>query len=135
MKRMSKLIFLFLLATFLTAPLFAQEEEAEFSEEDVIMLEEPGEGVITGEVVSLDVNSSTITVKTDEGEQKTFSVVKEETILWRGIEDIELGAIKKGEQVEVGYYSDEKNILIASWVDILIEEELVPMEEIEEDIE
>ena len=122
MKKLCILIGLFLI---LTDPIFAQEEVAvpeEASRETIFA----GEGVVTGEVVSLDAAAGTITVKLEAGE-KTFSVVSGETILWRGIEDIELDGVNKGEEAEVGYYTNDNGDLIASWVDVLVEEEVVPL--------
>ena len=136
MRRISRFYILISFILFLAASVFAQEglEEKAVSDEEVMLTEELGEGVITGEVISLDKDLSTITVKIEDGIEKTFSVVGGETILWRGIEDIELADIKKGEEAEVGYYTDESGNLIASWVDVLIEEEIapsVPLEELE----
>ena len=76
----------------------------------------------------MDLDSSTITIKTDDGAENTFSVVDGETILWKGIEDIELSDIAEGEEAEIGYYADEGGDLIASWVDVLVEEAFLPEE-------
>ncbi len=131
MRRTDKFFILFLLVVFLAIPVFAQEgaEENLVSEEEVLFSDE---GVITGEVVSLDTTAGAITVDAD-GESRTFSVVDGETILWRGIEDIELADIKTGEEVEVGYYTDENGDFIASWVDVLVKEDVVTLEVGEED--
>jgi len=132
MRRSCKFFILFLFIAFLAVPVFAQEGSEEISvavaEEEVLFSDE---GVITGNVVSLDATSDTITVEAD-GESRTFSVVDGETILWRGIEDIELVDIKIGEEAEVGYYTDESGSFVASWVDVLVEEEVVPLEVEEE---
>ena len=110
-------------------PVFAEEttEELIVSEDDVVMPAELGEGVITGKVISLDAGTSVITVKPEGKKEITFSVVDGETILWRGIEDIALSDIEKGEKAEVGYYTDEENNYIASWVDIIVEEDTAPL--------
>jgi len=114
---------------FLAAPVFAQEEieDAVVAGEDITLIDEADEGVITGDVTSLDASTGAISVKTDDGVTREFSVVDGETILWRGIEDIELSNVKTGEEAEVGYYTDESGKLIASWVDVLIEE-VAPLE-------
>lgn len=136
MEKITRLCILFIFMLFLAVPLFAEEaqEETSASNEGVMLPEELGEGVVTGEVVSLDATSGTITIKIEDGTEETFSVISEETILWRGIDDIELSDINKGEEVEVGYYTDENAKLIASWVDVLIEEESLPLE-LETDLE
>ncbi len=82
------------------------------------------EGVIIGKVISTssDQDSGTITVKMHTAE-RTFSVIGGITILWKGIEDISITDISEGEETEVGYYTDENGNTIASWIDILIDEE------------
>jgi len=125
-------IFLFIMFFFtlsLVMPVFAEEaaEELIVSENDMVLPAELGEGVITGEVISLDAGTSAITVKPEGKREITFSVVDGETILWRGIEDIALSDIEEGEEAEVGYYTDEEDNYIASWVDIIVEEDMTPL--------
>ena len=139
MKILTRFFILFFFMLFLTVPVFAQEgtEEVVTAEEIVTVEEEvffSDEGVITGDVVSLDAASGIITVKAD-GIERTFSVLDGETILWRGIEDVELVNIKVGEEAEVGYYSDESGTLVASWIDVLVEEGAVLLEIGEETIQ
>lgn len=139
MKILTRFFILFFFMLFLTVPVFAQEgtEEVVTAEEIVTVEEEvffSDEGVITGDVVSLDAASGIITVKAD-GIERTFSVLDGETILWRGIEDVELANIKVGEEAEVGYYTDESGTLVASWIDVLVEEETVLLEIGEETIQ
>jgi len=124
MKKFVVLAFVFFFALFLAAPLFAQEdmEDVMAPEEDIAFMEESSEGVVTGAIANLNNAAGTITLKMADGMEKTFSVVAGETILWKGIEDIELSGISKGEEAEIGYYTDDSGKLIASWVDILIEE-------------
>jgi hypothetical protein len=124
MKKFVVLAFVFFFALFLAAPLFAQEdmEDVMAPEEDIAFMEESSEGVVTGAIANLNNAAGTITLKMADGMEKTFSVVDGETILWKGIEDIELSGISKGEEAEIGYYTDDSGKLIASWVDILIEE-------------
>jgi hypothetical protein len=139
---MKRLCVLFGFILIFTSPLFAQEmEETAVSDEETLPAEGVDEGVVTGEVTSLDTVAGLITVKTDVGAEKTFSIVEGETILWKGIEDIELANVSKGDKAEVGYYTDETGKLIASWVDVLVEEEMpaaggevAPLEEGTEDI-
>ena len=132
MKILTRFFILFFFMLFLAAPVFAQEDTEEvLTTEETAAVEEgvffSDEGVITGDVVSLDATSGIITVK-DDGTDRTFSVLDGETILWRGIEDIELVSIKVGEEAEIGYYTDESGTLVASWVDVLAEEEASPLE-------
>ena len=129
MKELVKLFILPIFILFLAVPTFAQEEVA--VEEESALTEEAGEGVITGDVTTLDADAGTVSVKVTQGSDMTFTVVDGETILWRGIEDIELSDIKVGEEAEVGYYTNESGDLIASWVDVLVEEEVVPVEALE----
>jgi len=82
-----------------------------------------GEGVVTGEVTALDASAGSISVKGADGAEKAFSVIDGETILWKGIEDIKLSDIKKGENAEVGYYTNDAGKLVASWVDVIIPEQ------------
>ena len=140
MGKISRAGVLLLFILFLIAPLFADNGEEGLmgppKEEEVVIQEdavnedvvetESGEGVITGSVVSLDAAAGAITVKMDTGENKTFSIVDGETILWKGIDDIKLSDINKGEEAEVGYYTDEAGKLIASWVDVIVEDESAP---------
>ena len=116
-------IFCLLLILIFATPIVAQEaaDETPAAVEDVITNEWMDEGVVTGNVVSVDSDSGTVTVALEEGD-KTFNIVGGETILWKGIEDIELSDVSVGEEAEVGYYTDESGNLVASWVDVLIEE-------------
>lgn len=133
MKKLMGLAFLFFFVILLTAPLAMAEDLEQMIEleEEIAFSEEMGEGVVTGTVVDLSTSAETISIKTSDGAEKTFSIVDEETILWKGIEDIELSSINKGEEAEVGYYTDESGKMIASWVDVLVEEPIVPDAEIE----
>jgi Cu/Ag efflux protein CusF len=110
-------------------------------EEDMLPAEEGvGEGVVTGEVTVLDASAGFITIKGDDSAEKAFSVIDGETILWKGIEDIKLSDIKKGDKAEVGYYTSDAGKLVASWVDVLVPEpaaagvqtEAIPDETIDE---
>lgn len=139
MKILTRFFILFFFMLFLAVPVFAQEDTEEvLTAEDIVTVEEEvffsDEGVITGDVVSLDAASGIITVK-DDGTERTFSVLDGETILWRGIEDVELANIKVGEEAEVGYYTDESGTLVASWIDVLVEEDAVFLETGEETIQ
>ena len=102
----------------------ADESMAVPQDEEMLPAEEGvGEGVITGDVTALDTTAGSITVKGSDGAEKAFSVVDGETILWKGIEDIKLADIKKGDKAEVGYYTDDAGKLVASWVDVIVPEQ------------
>ena len=93
------------------------------ADEEMLPAEEGvGEGVVTGEVTALDASAGSISVKGSDGAEKAFNVIDGETILWKGIEDIKLSDIEKGENAEVGYYTDEAGKLVASWVDVIVPE-------------
>jgi len=133
MEKGYKIFVLFLFVVFLAVPLSAEEgtDQASVSEDDTMLSLELGEGVVVGKVTSLE--SDSITVKVEGDKETTFSVVDGETILWKGIEDITLSDIEEGEQAEIGYYTDEADNFIASWVDVIVEEIVsVPMIETEE---
>ncbi|PIV39017.1 MAG: hypothetical protein COS29_04875, partial [Candidatus Omnitrophica bacterium CG02_land_8_20_14_3_00__42_8] len=82
-----------------------------------------GEGVVTGEITALDAAAGSITVKGADSAEKAFNVIDGETILWKGIEDIKLADIKKGDKAEVGYYTNDTGKLVASWVDVIVPEQ------------
>jgi hypothetical protein len=130
MRTINSFFILFFFTLSLGTLVFAQElpEDMAVPEEKLETTEMLEEGVVTGPVVSLDADSGVITVNVDEGVENTFFVVSGETILWKGIDDVELSDIKEGDKAEVGYYTDGEGKLIASWVDILIEEEIFPFE-------
>ncbi len=133
MRNIKSFFILFFFILSLETLVFAQElpEDMAAPEEKLEQIEMLDEGVITGPVVSLDADSGAITVDIGEGIENTFFVVSEETILWKGIDDVELSDIKEGDKAEVGYYTNGEGRLIASWVDILIEEEIFPLEAVE----
>ena len=105
-----------------TAP--AATDTAVSADEEAVPAEEGvGEGVVTGEITALDAAAGSITIKGADGVEKAFSVVEGETILWKGIEDIKLTDINKGEKAEVGYYTNDAGKLVASWVDVVVPEQ------------
>jgi len=107
-------------------PADASAAMPEAADEDVLPAEEGvGEGVVTGDVTALDTTAGLITIKGPDGAEKAFGVVDGETILWKGIEDINLKDIKNGDKAEVGYYTDDAGKLIASWVDVFVPEQAV----------
>ncbi|NQV04212.1 MAG: hypothetical protein HQ532_01820 [Candidatus Omnitrophica bacterium] len=132
MRKASFLLLMFGFILILASPIFAQEALEEAAQVEEVGIEGlADEGVITGEVTSLDADAGTITVKADVSEN-TFSVIDGETILWKGIEDIELSDVSIGMEAEVGYYTNENKTLIASWVDVLIEEDVLEIDLSEE---
>jgi hypothetical protein len=137
-KILAAVVFLLGTVIFMLVPVYSQDDvaiPADTSEavpandtysadEETLPAEEGvGEGVVTGDVTVLDATASSITIKGADGVEKAFSVVDGETILWKGIEDIKLSDIKKGDKAEVGYYTDDAGKLIASWVDVIVPEQ------------
>lgn len=127
------LIFLSGLIIF-SSNILAQEVEEESSvteapqatPEEVATEEETGEGVVTGTVTAINKEANTIALKDKDGNQRSFSVVEGETILWKGVADITLADIAVGNEAEIGYYTDDKGTLVASWVDLILPEEEAP---------
>ncbi len=131
-KKLAVVVFFLGAVIFISAPGYSEENAvtAQADESMVIPADEEmlpaeegvGEGVVTGEVTALDASAGSISVKGSDGAEKAFNVIDGETILWKGIEDIKLSDIKKGESAEVGYYTDEAGKLVASWVDVIVPE-------------
>ena len=143
-KKLAVIVFFLGVIALLSAPVFAEEnttakpadtsaqkpevaptnEAVAPTDEEALPAEQGvGEGVVTGEITSLDAAKGVISVKGADGAEKAFNVVDGETILWKGIEDIKLSDVKKGDKAEVGYYTDDAGKLIASWVDVVVPEQ------------
>ena len=129
-KKLVVVVFFIGAVMFISAPGYSEdtassdESMAISADEEMLPSEEGvGEGVVTGEVTALDASSGSISVKGADGAEKAFSVIDGETILWKGIEDIKLSDIKKGDNAEVGYYTNDAGKLVASWVDVVIPEQ------------
>jgi len=129
-KKLVVVVFFIGAVMFISAPGYSEdtassdESMAISADEEMLPAEEGvGEGVVTGEVTALDASSGSISVKGADGAEKAFSVIDGETILWKGIEDIKLSDIKKGDNAEVGYYTNDAGKLVASWVDVIIPEQ------------
>lgn len=142
-KKLVVVVFFLGVVMLLSTPLFAEEDttvnptdtsaqkveaapknDATLTDEETLPAEEGvGEGVVTGEITVLDASASSISIKGVDGAEKAFSVIDGETILWKGIEDIKLSDVKKGDKAEVGYYTDDAGKLVASWVDVIIPEQ------------
>jgi len=122
-------VVVFLLGAVVLASTYVFAADAEMAtDEDMIPAEEGvGEGVVTGEITALDATAGSIAVRGSDGAEKAFSVIDGETILWKGIEDITLADIKKGEKAEVGYYTNDTGKLVASWVDVIVPEQPAAM--------
>ncbi len=146
MKKLAVVVFLLGAVLFISASVFAEDsaapaakpddtsapkadvsapaKEGAVTDEEAVPAEEGvGEGVVTGEITALDAQAKSITIKGADGVEKAFNVVDGETILWKGIEDIKLADIKKGDKAEVGYYTDDAGKLVASWVDVVVPEQ------------
>lgn len=132
-KKLVLVVFFLGVAIFISAPGYSEDTAATVPadesvaipvDEEMLPVEEGvGEGVVTGEVTALDASAGSISVKGADGAEKVFSVIDGETILWKGIEDIKLSDIGKGDNAEVGYYTNDEGKLVASWVDVIIPEQ------------
>jgi len=133
-KKLAVVVFFLGVVMLISAPVYSEDSTAKpadasvatpaITDEEILPAEEGvGEGVVTGDVTALDAIVGSISVKGTDGAEKVFSVVDGETILWKGIEDIKLVDIKKGDKAEVGYYTDDAGKLIASWVDVILPEQ------------
>lgn len=132
LKKLAVVVFFLGIVTCMSIPAYSEDNAINPADETVAMPQDEealpaeegvGEGVITGDVTALDATAGSVTIKTDNGAEKAFSVIDGETILWKGIEDIKLTDIKKGDKAEVGYYTDDAGKLIASWVDVIVPEQ------------
>lgn len=81
--------------------------------------------VIRGKVTNVDLQANRVSLQA-EGKDRSFTFDPEDFIVWQGDDEVKPDAIKAGVEAEVGYYTDEKGLEIASWVD------LTPIEEGEE---
>ncbi len=132
-KKLVLVVFFLGAVIFISAPGYSEDTAAQAptdesmtipADEEMLPAEEGvGEGVVTGEVTTLDASTGSISVKGADGAEKAFSVIDGETILWKGIEDIKLSDIKKGDNAEVGYYTNDAGKLVASWVDVIVPEQ------------
>ena len=131
-KKLAVVVFFLGAVICMSVPVYSEDNAANPTIESVVVPQDEemlpaeegvGEGVITGDVTALDTTAGSITIKGSDGAEKAFSVVDGETILWKGIEDIKLADIKKGDKAEVGYYTDDAGKLVASWVDVIVPEQ------------
>lgn len=81
--------------------------------------------VVRGKVTVVDLKANRISVQA-EGAEKNFTFDPQDFIVWQGDDEVKTEDIKAGVEAEVGYYTDENGLEIASWVD------LTPLEEGEE---
>ena len=78
--------------------------------------------VVRGTVSTIDLKANRIALQAD-GQDHNFSFDPQDFIVWQGDDEVKAEQIKTGADAEVGYYTDERGIRIASWVD------LTPLEE------
>ena len=81
--------------------------------------------VVRGKVSNIDSKANRITLQAN-GKDHSFTFDPQDFIVWKGDDEVKTDEIKNGTDAEVGYYTDETGIEIASWVD------LTPVEEGEE---
>ena len=73
--------------------------------------------VIRGKVNMIDLKANRITLQA-EGKDHSFTFDPQDFIVWKGDDEVKTDEIKMGAEAEVGYYTDETGIEIASWVDL-----------------
>jgi len=78
--------------------------------------------VIRGKVSMVDLEDNRIEVNS-QGENRNFSFDPQDFIVWKGDDEVKTDQIKEGSDAEIGYYTDERGVEVASWVD------LTPLEE------
>ncbi len=87
--------------------------------------------VVRGKVATIDLKANRITLQAD-GKDQSFTFDPQDFIVWKGDDEVKTDEIKTGAEAEVGYYTDETGIQMASWVDLTPiaegEEVSVPMD-------
>ena len=73
--------------------------------------------VIRGKVSMIDLKANRVTLQA-EGKDHSFTFDPQDFIVWKGDDEVKTDEIKTGAEAEVGYYTDETGIEIASWVDL-----------------
>lgn len=73
--------------------------------------------VIRGKVSMIDLKANRMTLQAD-GKDHSFTFDPQDFIVWKGDDEVKTDEIKTGAEAEVGYYTDETGIEIASWVDL-----------------
>ena len=92
--------------------------------------------VVRGEVTSVDSSVGKLSVALAEGETLILTYDPEDFIVWEGDDEVEAKAIKIGSKAEVGYYTDEEDVKIASWLDLTpieLDEPFIAPEELMEE--
>lgn len=73
--------------------------------------------VVRGKVATIDLKTNRITLQSD-GKDQSFTFDPQDFIVWKGDDEVKTDEIKMGAEAEVGYYTDETGIQMASWVDL-----------------
>jgi hypothetical protein len=121
---MNKLNFSLVVVLLLTFSLLIPSSYAQ-QEEDFVFKGE----VVLGKIEKTEVSEKSVAIKSRTGEIVSLIVSDEETIIWIDDEEKEIEDIKKGSEVEAKYRINEKNQKIASWIDIITEEDILAAEE------
>ena len=85
--------------------------------------------VIRGKVTNVDLQTNRISVQY-EGADKSFTYDAQDFIVWQGDDEVPINTIQAGTEAEIGYYTDEQGLEVASWVDLTP----IETEEMEEEI-
>ena len=78
--------------------------------------------VIRGKVTMMDLKANRISLQA-KGKDHSFTFDPQDFIVWKGDDEVKTDEIKTGADAEVGYYTDETGVEIASWVDLTPAEE------------
>ena len=73
--------------------------------------------VVRGKVTAIDQQAKRISIQAESG-NFNFNFDPEDFIVWKGDDEVKTDEIKTGADAEVGYYTDESGLQIASWVDL-----------------
>lgn len=95
--------------------------------QEMTLLEEETD-IVGGKVTAVDAANNILTVADESGTTYAVIATKEETSIWKGDDTIDLPDIKLDDAVELEYYKEDDGSLVAIWVDILLQEDLVTPE-------
>lgn len=109
----------------MVAPLaMAQEIAPELEEEEEEILD-----IVSGKVAAVDLAGNKLTITDTEGATQEFALDPNLTTVWDDAadEEKELSDLAVGKDVVVEFRVDEAGKKIASWIDIVVAEEEVPV--------
>ncbi|MDD5449139.1 MAG: hypothetical protein PHO42_00880 [Candidatus Omnitrophica bacterium] len=78
--------------------------------------------IVAGKVTAVDAANNTLTVADEAGKTYTLLATKEETSIWKGDNTIELPDLKVDDSIELEYYKNKDDKMVAIWIDVLTQE-------------